>query len=163
MRPRATVFDFRRPGCYNRDTPVPEHSFRRPRAAVAAVLAGAVLTMGCQSGEVGPTLSATVTNVVLQPTVAGLVGGENVCCCHIRGVVTNTSPVTVHAELQFPARGRAGEPLGTGIDLQLDLAPGASRPFLAVGITSACKDVTLSQIVADKQIKLKGLWQPSAS
>lgn len=133
---------------------------RRP-VIIAVVLCAGLLSIGCQQGVTGPTLSATVQNVVLQPTVAGLVGGENVCCCHIRGTVTNTSSITVHAEVLFPARGRAGEALGTAIDLQKDIPPGATRSFVAVGITSACRELTLSQVVADKQIKLKGLWQPA--
>lgn len=130
-------------------------------AVILAVFAGVVF-VGCQSGVVGPSLTATVQGVTLQPTVAGLVGGENVCCCHIRGTVTNQSTVAVHAELLFPAKGTDGSALGTGIIMETDIQPGATRAFVAVGITAACRDVSLAQIVADKQIRLKGLWAPPA-
>lgn len=130
-------------------------------ALVLVVLAGVVFA-GCQSGVVGPSLTATVQGVTLQPTVAGLVGGENVCCCHIRGTVTNQSTVAVHAELLFPAKAADGQALGTGIVMETDIQPGATRAFVAVGITAACRDVVLTQIVADKQIRLKGLWAPPA-
>ena len=103
-----------------------------------------------------------VQGVTLQPTVAGLVGGENVCCCHIRGSVTNQSSVAVHAELLFEAKGTSGQAIGTAIVMEQSIQPGATRSFLAVGITAACREVSLSQVVADKQIRLKGLWEPPA-
>jgi hypothetical protein len=128
---------------------------------LAAALAVAVAVMtGCQNGVTGPSLSATVQNVSLQPTVAGLQGGQNVCCCHLAGQLTNGSSVAVHAELIFPAKGTNGENLGTALNILEDVPSGATRSFLAVGITAACKDVSLSQIVADKQIRLKGLFFP---
>jgi len=130
-------------------------------AAVLAVMIG-VLLVGCQSGVTGPSLSATVQSVALQPTVAGLVGGENVCCCHIRGTVTNQSSVAIDAELLFPARTSDGRALGTGIIMEANIPPGATRAFVAVGITAACREVNLTQVVADKQVRLKGLWQPPA-
>ena len=129
--------------------------------ALLVVLAG-VLLSACQSGVTGPSLAATVQGVTLQPTVTGLVGGENVCCCHIRGTVTNQSSVSVDAELLFPARTPDGKGAGTGIVMEQEIPPGGSRAFVAVGITAACRDVSLTQIVADKQIRLKGLWQPPA-
>lgn len=127
----------------------------------AVALAFAVVVMAaCQNGITGPSLSVTLQNVSLQPTVAGLVGGENVCCCHIFGQVTNTSTVAVHVELLFPATGADGRTLGTGIDIEQNVAPGATREFRAVGITAACRDVRLSQVLADKLIRLKGLFEP---
>lgn len=135
---------------------------KQPAALLwSAVLAVAIATMaGCQSGVVGPSLSADIQNVRLQPTVAGLVGGENVCCCHIVGELRNTSSIAVDAELLFPAKAPDGQPLGTGLNIQTNVPPGGSRVFLAVGITAACKDVRLSQVVADSEIRLKGLFQP---
>lgn len=131
-----------------------------PAAAAAALALAVVLTAACQNGVTGPSLSVTLQNVTLQPTVAGLVGGENVCCCHIFGTVTNTSTVAVHVELLFPATGSDGRQLGTGIDIEQNIASGATREFRAVGITAACRDVSLSQVLADKTIRLKGLWDP---
>jgi hypothetical protein len=142
---------------------VPKVFTTKQRASVwvAAAFAVAVAAMaGCQNGVTGPSLSASVQNVSLQPTVAGLQGGENVCCCHLAGQLTNGSSVPVHAELIFPAKGANGENLGTALNILEDVPAGATRSFLAVGITAACKDVRLSQIVADKQIRLKGLFFP---
>ena len=64
------------------------------------------------------------------------------------------------AELIFPAKAPDGQPLGTALNIQSNVPPGGSRVFLAVGITAACKDIRLSQIVADGQTRLKGLFQP---
>ena len=126
-----------------------------------AVLAAAAAVMAaCQNGVTGPSLSATVQNLSSQRTVAGLVGGENVCCCHIAGQLTNTSSIGVHAEVLFTARNSSGQAVGTALNIQRDVAAGASRSFLAVGIAAACKDVSLAQINQDKVIRLKGLWEP---
>jgi hypothetical protein len=128
---------------------------------VAAAFAVAVAAMaGCQNGVTGPSLSATVQNVSLQPTVAGLEGGQNVCCCHLAGQFTNGSSVAVHAELLFPAQSANGQNLGTATTILENVPSGATRSFLAVGITSACKDLSLSQVVANKEIRLKGLFFP---
>ncbi len=126
----------------------------------AALTCALVLVAGCQSGVTGPSLSATVQNLSLQPTVAGLEGGQNVCCCHLAGQVTNTSSVAIHAELLFPAKGPTGQNLGTALEIVRDLPAGATRSFLAVGISSACRDVSLAQVVADKLVRIKGLWEP---
>src|SRR5687768_97131 len=112
---------------------------------VAALALAGALMASCQNGVVGPSLAATVQNVSLQPTVAGLVGGENVCCCHLAGQVTNLSSVAVHAELLFPARTTNGQPAGTALNIQPNVPAGATRSFLAVGITSACRDLSLNQ------------------
>ena len=74
--------------------------------------------------------------------------------------MTNTSSVAVHVELLFPATGADGRELGTATDIEQSLAPGATRQFRAVGITAACREVSLSQVLADKSIRLKGLWDP---
>ena len=50
--------------------------------------------------------------------------------------------------------------MGTALNIQSNVPPGATRSFLAVGIPAACKDISLTQIVADKIIRLKGLWVP---
>jgi hypothetical protein len=129
-------------------------------AAVAAAIVTGALSAGCQNGVTGPSLVANFHDVSLQPTVAGLEGGANVCCCHLVGRLTNSSSVAVDAELRFPAKDRAGQPVGVGEDLLLSVAPGATKQFLAVGVTAPCSSLTMSQILADGQVRLKGLWQP---
>jgi hypothetical protein len=128
-------------------------------SAVAVAVTGVLMT-GCQNGVTGPSLSANYHDVTLRPTVAGLVGGENVCCCHLAGRITNTSSVAVDAEVTFNAVGADDRTMGTASDMVTNVPPGETRPFLAVGITSACREVSLSQVVADGRIRLKGLWKP---
>jgi hypothetical protein len=125
-----------------------------------AIAVGGTLIAGCQNGVVGPSLSAVYTDVTLQPTVAGLVGGENVCCCHLAGRVTNTSSIPVDAEVRFTAKGTDGALLGTATDILTNIPSGGSRQFLAVGLPHACRNISLPQILADGQIRLKGLWTP---
>jgi hypothetical protein len=129
-------------------------------AVVAACAVAGALIGGCQNGVTGPSLSATYQNVSLQPTVAGLTGGENVCCCHLAGRVTNTSSIAVDAEVRFTAKAGDGTVLGTASDIMTNIPAGASRQFLAVGIAEACRSLSLSQIVTDGQIRLKGLFTP---
>ena len=124
------------------------------------VVAASVSSLACQGGVTGPSLAASVQNVKLEPTVAGLVGGENVCCCRLAGELTNQSSVPVDAELLFPAKGSDGQAVGTATNILTDVPAGATQSFVALGILQACHDLSLSQIVADKQIKLKGLWKP---
>lgn len=128
-------------------------------AAFAIALASAV-ALACQSGVTGPSLSATVSNLQLQPSVSGLEGGQNVCCCHVTGRVTNTSSVGVHIELIFPAKDAAGQVLGVASDIQRDVAPNGVRDFVAVGILAPCRSVGLSQVTADKRVRVMGLWEP---
>ena len=130
-------------------------------AVVAAVAVAGALIVGCQNGVTGPSLSANFHDVSLQPTVAGLEGGQNVCCCHLAGRLTNTSSIAVDAELRFPAKVANGETVGTAIDILTNVPAGATRSFLAVGIPAACKDIALSQIVTDGSVRLKGLWEPN--
>jgi hypothetical protein len=129
-------------------------------AVTAAIAIAGITFAGCQNGVTGPSLSANFSNVSLQPTVAGLEGGQNVCCCHLVGRVTNTSTISVDAELRFTAKGADGRLLGTASDIVVDLPSGATRQFIAVGLTTPCKDISLSQVVADGAIRLKGLWLP---
>lgn len=163
---RHRDFDFAGARCYNREQVLCmgmklTNGFVGLAAVMLVALAGVFLS-GCQSGVTGPSLAATVQGVTLQPTVVGLVGGENVCCCHIRGTVTNQSTVAVHAELRFEAKGASGQALGMAAVMEQNIQPGATRAFVAVGITAACREVSLAQVVADKQIRLKGLWEPPA-
>jgi len=135
-----------------------KHSARLAAAAALAVIGS--VTLACQNGVTGPTLSATVRNLALQPTVSGLDGGANVCCCRVTGQVTNTSSVTAHIELLFAAKSTAGQLIGTAADMQRDVTPGGTRSFQATGIPMACRDVNLAQIAADQHVRLIGLWEP---
>jgi hypothetical protein len=127
---------------------------------IVAVTAAGALSAGCQNGVTGPSLSATFQQVTFVPTVAGLTGGENVCCCHLAGKFTNTSSIAVDAELRFPAKDKGGVLVGQGEDLLLNVQPGATQSFLAVGITASCSSLTMSQILADGTIRLKGMFIP---
>jgi hypothetical protein len=132
---------------------------RRTTLAVIVAVTGA-LGASCQNGVTGPSLSASFSNVTFQPTVAGLEGGANVCCCHLAGRITNNSSISVDAELRFPAKDKAGNLVGQGEDVVNEIPSGATMPFLAVGITAPCSSLTMSQILADGSIRLKGLFIP---
>ncbi len=134
---------------------------RTALGAIAVAAAGALIS-GCQNGVTGPSLSATYHDVSLQPTVVGVEGGANVCCCHLAGKFTNTSSISVDAELRFLAKDKNGQQVGTGEAVLNDVPAGATQPFLAVGIPAPCSSLTLSQILADGSIRLKGLFTPSS-
>jgi hypothetical protein len=133
---------------------------RTARAVIIAVTAAGALSSGCQNGVTGPSLSSNFSNVTFVPTVAGLEGGANVCCCHLAGRFTNTSSIAVDAELRFPAKNASGALVGQGEDLLLNVQPGATQSFLAVGITEACSSLSMAQILRDGTIRLKGLFIP---
>jgi len=127
---------------------------------IVAVTAAGALSAGCQNGVTGPSLSSNFSNVTFVPTVAGLEGGANVCCCHLAGRFTNTSSIAVDAELRFPAKDNTGALTGQGEDLLLNVQPGETRSFLAVGITAPCATLSMSQILKDGTIRLKGMFIP---
>jgi hypothetical protein len=131
---------------------------QRLLAATLFALVG-ILTIACQNSVNGPSLSATVQNLQLTPTVAGVDGGANVCCCLVTGQVTNTSQVGIHVQLTFPAKNAQGTAVGTAVDFERDIAAGAPRAFTAAGIQAACKDVNLTQVNADKTVRVLGLWE----
>ena len=101
---------------------MPSHNRQsRVGAAVAAIALSAValLLVSCDSVPVGPSL----TNVTFSglngaqiqtnpgwrasqfPTVvlSNLVRDPSVCCCHIRGTVSNGNTVPIHVIMQFAA------------------------------------------------------------
>jgi len=137
------------------------------RFAVAVALAlGAAFTIACQNGVVGPSLTATVQTISLSPTfpftpgnATGEQASRNICCCLVVGTVKNTSSIAAHIELQFPAM-RAGQSVGTAVDLEKDVPSQAGRSFSAVGIQAACNTLDLSQISADQRVRVIGLWEP---
>jgi hypothetical protein len=126
--------------------------------AATAVAAVAACTLACQNGVTGPSLTAAVQSLALTPTVSGVDGGQNVCCCLVTGQVKNTSSVTVHIQLTFTGKSQ-GANVGTAVDMERDVPSNSLRSFVASGIQAACKDLSLSQIDADKQIRLLGLWE----
>jgi uncharacterized protein YfcZ (UPF0381/DUF406 family) len=137
------------------------------RLAVAVALAlGIAFTFACQNGVVGPSLTATIQTISLSPTfpftpgdATGEQASRNICCCLVVGTVKNTSSITAHIELQFPAIS-AGQSVGTAVDLEKDVASQAVRSFSAVGIQAACNTLSLTQITADQHVRVIGLWEP---
>jgi hypothetical protein len=126
--------------------------------AATAVAMVAASTLACQNGVSGPSLSAAVQTLTLTPTVSGVDGGANVCCCLVTGQVKNTSSVTVHIQLTFPGKSQ-GANVGTAADMERDVPSNSVRAFTATGLQVACNDLSLSQIDADKQIRVLGLWE----
>jgi hypothetical protein len=138
------------------------------RLAVAVALAlGAAFTIACQSGVVGPDLTATIQTMSLSPTfpftpgdAVGEQASRNICCCLVVGTVKNTSSIAAHIELQFPATTLQGQNAGVGVDLEKNVDPGAVRAYSAVGLQAACNTLSLTQITANQRVRVIGLWQP---
>jgi hypothetical protein len=137
------------------------------RFAMAVALAlGVLLTIACQNGVVGPSLTAAIQTISLSPTFPFTAGdatseqaSRNICCCLVVGTVKNTSSITAHIELQFPATSQ-GQNVGTAVDLEKEVAPQAVRSFSAVGIQAACNKLSLNQITTDQRVRVIGLWEP---
>jgi hypothetical protein len=137
------------------------------RLAVAVAFAlGVAFTFACQNGVVGPSLTATIQTISLSPTfpftpgdATGEQASRNICCCLVVGTVKNTSSITAHIELQFPATS-LGQNVGTAVDLEKDVASQAVRAFSAVGIQAACNKLSLTQIGTDQRVRVIGLWEP---
>lgn len=124
---------------------------RQNRVGAAIVVLAAVAVslplMSCESVPVGPSLvnvtfsglngSAIQTNagwrVAQLPTVflsAGTtVRDPTVCCCHIRGTVSNGNSVPVHVILQFAAMTPNQTELARIVNFAQDLQPGATYRF----------------------------------
>jgi len=138
------------------------------RLAVAVALAsGAAFTIACQNGVVGPSLTATIQTMSLSPTfpftpgnVASEQAARNICCCLVVGTVKNTSSITAHIELQFPATTSQGQNAGVAVDLEKNVDSQIVRAFSAVGIQAACNTLSLTQITADQRVRVIGLWEP---
>jgi hypothetical protein len=129
------------------------------RLTVGAALAlSGSLTLACQSGVTGPSLSAVIETLALAPTV-NAPAAQNICCCHVVGTVRNTSGITIHIQLQFPAKGANGD-TGTAVVLLNDVLAGALRSFEAPGIFAPCSSFTAAQVRADAIVRPIGLWEP---
>ena len=110
--------------------------------AIVCLSALALVYVACDSVPVGPSL----TNVTFSglngasiqtnsgwrasqfPTVAlsNLVRDPSVCCCHIRGTVSNTNTVPVHVIVQFAAMDASQKELARIVNFAQDLQAGAS-------------------------------------
>ena len=129
------------------------------RLMVGAALAlSGSLTLACQTGVTGPSLSAAIETLALAPTV-NAPASQNICCCHVVGTVRNTSGVTEHIQLQFPAKAANGDS-ATAVVLLNDVLPGALRSFEAPGIFAPCSSFTVAQVRADAIVRPIGLWEP---
>jgi hypothetical protein len=128
-----------------RENAMQSHNRNRLGAAVAIVCVSALalVSVTCDSVPVGPSL----TNVTFSglngasiqtnagwrasqfPTVVlnNLTRDPSVCCCHIRGSVTNGNSVPVHVIMQFSAMPPDNSrELARIVNFAQDLQPGAS-------------------------------------
>lgn len=129
------------------------------RLMVGAALAlSGSLTLACQSGVTGPSLSAVIETLALAPTV-NAPQSQNICCCHVVGTARNTSGITIHIQMQFPARAANGD-TGTAVVLLNDVLPGALRSFEAPGLFAPCSSFAVAQVRADAIVRPIGLWEP---
>jgi hypothetical protein len=112
------------------------------RAAIVCLSALALLHVACDSVPVGPSL----TNVTFSglngasiqtnagwrasqfPTVvlSNLTRDPSVCCCHIRGTVSNSNTVPVHVIVQFAAMDPSQQELARIVNFAQDLQAGAT-------------------------------------
>jgi hypothetical protein len=124
---------------------MPSHSRRNPiRSALVAIAFGALALsiMACDSVPVGPSLTSV--------TFSGLNGSQiqtspgwrasqlptvvlssqqrdpSVCCCHIRGTVSNGNTVPIHVIIQFAAMNAGQQELARIVNFAEDLAAGGS-------------------------------------
>jgi hypothetical protein len=127
-----------------RQNAMPSHNRNRVGAAVAAICLSvlSLSAVACDSVPVGPSL----TNVTFSglngaqiqtnpgwrtsqlPTVflSGTVRDPSVCCCHIRGSVSNGNSVPVHVIIQFAAMTPNQTELARIVNFAQDLAAGGT-------------------------------------
>jgi hypothetical protein len=120
---------------------------RRPTGGVALALCALCVlapSMACESVPLGPSLTKIafigINNSQIQtnagwrvaqlPTVflsanTG-VRDPSVCCCHIRGFVSNANSVPVHVIVQFAAMSPNDTELARIVNFVQDLQPGAT-------------------------------------
>jgi hypothetical protein len=128
---------------------------------VRAAKRARVVAITCALGVVscnhptGPSLTAVIESQTLVPT-SSVPFAESICCCHVTGTVRNTSSVSVDIILDWTASDASGKPLGLATDFAKNVAPGASAPFDAAGIFSACSLV--KNIVPT--VTVIGIYQP---
>lgn len=118
---------------------------RRPMGGVALALCALCMlvpSVACESVPLGPSLTNVafigINNSQIQtnagwrvaqlPTVvlAGGVRDPSVCCCHIRGFVSNANTVPVHVVVQFAAMTPNDTELARIVNFVQDLQPGAT-------------------------------------
>jgi hypothetical protein len=127
------------------------------------VLLACVTILGsCETVPAGPTLA----NVSFTPAVdtpsgwlvsqlptvrnrAGTALDPTVCCCHVRGTITNRNSVPVHVRLRFAAMTAENTGVGAGpgetgpqiLFFQPDLQPGESKQIEAPGFILPCASI----------------------
>jgi hypothetical protein len=124
---------------------MPSSSWRPARwyAGIAIVIL-AVMPMSCESVPVGPSLAnvkfsgpngATIETrpgwlASQLPTVFSLGSATqrdpSVCCCQVRGTVTNSNTVPVHVIMQFAAIDANGKEIARILNFAQDLQPNSS-------------------------------------
>ncbi len=100
------------------------------------VLVGAALAASCQH-VTGPSLSAKIESQRLVPT-STVQNADQICCCHIQGTITNTSPIAAHISLRWTVFDKAGAQVATATDFLTSVASGATKPYDSVGIDKPC-------------------------
>jgi hypothetical protein len=125
---------------------MPPHTCRNPTGIILAAICISVLALpiaACDSVPVGPSLTSVtfsgVNGAQIQtnsgwrtsqlPTVvlSNLVRDPSVCCCHIRGTVSNGNTVPVHVIIQFAAMDPSNQKeLARIVNFAEDLAAGGT-------------------------------------
>lgn len=120
------------------------HRNWRPLGGVALALCALGMlaaSLACESVPLGPSLTKVafigINNSQIQtnagwrvaqlPTVLSAgVRDPSVCCCHIRGTVSNANTVPVHVVVQFAAMTPNDSELARIVNFVQDLQPGAT-------------------------------------
>lgn len=143
-----------------RVTPVAACGMRASAAilptAVALLLMLPMLTMGCSSPPLGPTLRDVIMDrVTLQSTA----GDASLCCCRAVTTVTNQNSVAVDVTLKFSAySGSDPIPLGTVVHFIDRMPPQATERVEASGFLFSCGRIT----EVKSEIDVKGLDAPGS-
>ena len=85
-------------------------------------------------------------------------GGANVCCCHVTGRGEEHQQRRRPHPADLPGKDQGGH-VGTATDIQRDVPSNTVRGVHRDRPQAACKDLALSQIDADKQVRVLGLWE----
>lgn len=123
---------------------MPSHSGRSQLCAGIVVSALSLLLMSCETVPIGPSLTSVtfrgLNGAAIEtrsgwlfsqlPTVFALnsttLRDPTVCCCHIRGTVSNGNSVPVHVIVQFAAMTPQNTELARIVNFAQDLQPGAT-------------------------------------
>jgi hypothetical protein len=122
---------------------MPPHARWNPIRLVFVAICASILALpigACDTVPVGPSLTSVtfsgLNGTQIQtnsgwrtsqlPTVvlSNLVRDPSVCCCHIRGTVSNSNTVPVHVIIQFAAMNAGQQELARIVNFAEDLAVG---------------------------------------